>query len=68
MCVQNMIGLLPNNLIGYSNDIKTKKKFILFYFSMAGLAEVLSFISKNPNATDMEIIKKGKKKFFFICF
>ena len=30
---------------------------------MAGLAEVLSFISKNPNATDMEIIKKGKKNF-----
>ena len=51
-------------MIGYSNDIKTKKKFILFYFSMAGLAEVLAFISKNPKLTDIEIIKKGKKKIF----
>ena len=33
---------------------------------MAGLAEVLSFIAKNPNIADMKIIKKGKKKFF--CF
>ena len=47
-----------------SNDIKPKKNFILFYFSMAGLAEVLAFISKNPKLTDMEIIKKGKKKIF----
>ena len=35
---------------------------------MAGLAEVLPFISKNPKLTDMEIIKKGKKKIFLFYF
>ena len=35
---------------------------------MTGLAEVLSFIAKNPNITNMKMIKKGKKFFLFLYF
>ena len=35
---------------------------------MSGLAEVLSFIEKNPNIADMKIIKKGKNFLKINCF